>query len=136
MSTEITIAGNLAADPELRFTAQGKAVVKITVMTSRSVKDQDGKWRDEDVTGWPVTCWDTLAENVAESLLKGDEVIVRGYAATRSWESSTGEKRSRVEVTAKTVGASLRRTSVRIQRTDRSQRPVGDWGGQVDEAPF
>lgn len=135
MSTDITVAGNLAADPELRYTAQGKAVVKITVMTSRSVKDQDGKWQDEDVTGWPVTCWDTLAERVAESLQKGDGVIVKGYAASRSWESQSGEKRTRVEITARDVAASLRRAAVRVERVQRGVKPAVDWEAE-ERAPF
>jgi single-strand DNA-binding protein len=142
MSTWITVAGNLAADPELRFTAQGKAVVKITVMSSRSVKDADGKWHDEDVTGWPVTCWDKLAENVAESCAKGDGVIITGYAATRSWESQSGEKRQRVEITGRDVALSLRRGSARSNRQERSAapRPAADpWMSPPDtgeEVPF
>ena len=119
MSANITISGNLAADPELRFTKDGKAVVRFTVMTSRSKKNDEGKWESFDVTGWPVTAWDKLAENVAESLLKGDPVIVTGTAATKSWEDKDGNPRSRIEVNAWEVAIGLKRFAVSPRRTER-----------------
>jgi single-strand DNA-binding protein len=149
MSQPITIVGNLASDPELRFTATGKAVCTITIMTSRSVKGDDGKWTSEDVTAWNTTCWDELAEHVADSLLKGDPVVVVGTAASKSWEDkASGEKRSRLEVTAREVALSLKRfrvTAQRIQRsaaddpwTEKVNTVTSALGGQVlaEEVPF
>ena len=139
MSTPVTLIGNLAADPELRFTASGKAVAKFTVMTSRRVKTDTG-WEDADVTGWPCAAFDRLAENIAESLLKGDPVIVSGEAALRSWDKD-GEKRSRTEITAKEVSVSLRRFPVTPNRAERARpsNPVDDhWMSPppLGEVPF
>lgn len=114
MST-ISIAGNLAADPELRFTPNGKAVATFTVISSKSVKKEDGTWENTDVTPWTVKCWNKLAENVAESLRKGMSVVVSGTASWASWEDKkTGEKRGKVEITAYNVGVDLKRHIVQV----------------------
>ena len=76
--TTLTIAGNLAADPELKFTPNGKAVASFTIISSKSVKKDDGTWENTDVTAWSVKCWNKLAENVCESLRKGMSVIAQG----------------------------------------------------------
>jgi len=106
MSTLITVTGNLAADPELRYTGKGKAVSNFTVMTSRRVQQGDD-WVDMDTTGWRVTAWDVMAEHVAESLRKGDPVIVQGWAAEKTWETD-GQTNRRIELTARNVGFDLR----------------------------
>lgn len=108
--TTLCITGNLTADPELKFTPQGKAVASFTVMSSKSVKKPDGTWESTDVTPWTVKCWNRLAENVAESLSKGVAVVVQGTATQVSWEDKkTGEKRSKIEITAYSVGVDLKR---------------------------
>lgn len=107
MSTLITVTGNLAADPDLHYTGKGKPVANLTVMTSRRVQ-QDNEWVDLDTTGWRVTAWDEMAENVSESLRKGDPVIVQGWAAEKHWESN-GEQHRRIELTARNIGFDLRK---------------------------
>jgi single-strand DNA-binding protein len=101
----VTLTGNLAADPDLKYTQQGKAVTNLTVMVNRRTKQGD-QWVDANVTGWRVTCWEEMAERVAESLKRGDPVIVSGLAEERSWEQD-GDKRYRIEVTARAVGLDL-----------------------------
>jgi single-strand DNA-binding protein len=139
MSAPISFTGNLAADPELRFTSAGKAVAKFTVMTSRRKKTPSGEWEDSDVTAWPVTAWDRLGENVAESLVKGTTVTVTGYAATNSWTDKEGQQRSRVEVTATDVAVSLKWHPARSERTERSggsPKPADNpWDAPADDIP-
>lgn len=119
--TTLTIAGNLAADPELKFTPNGKAVASFTIMSSKAVKKQDGTWENTDVTAWSVKCWNRMAENVCESLRKGMGVIVQGTAAQVSWEDkTTGQKRSKIEVTAFNVGVDLKRHIVNVVSLDRN----------------
>lgn len=142
MSTNLTIIGNLAADPELKFTNSGKAVASFTVITSQSKKNEAGDWESHDVTSWVVSVWDRLAENVAESLQKGDSVIVVGKAAWRSWQKDDGSKGGRLEVTAWNVGTDLKRAPVSITRTERAKvgAAVSDdaWGtpAPAEEFPF
>lgn len=121
MSTNLTVIGNLAADPELKFTASGKAVATFTVLASRSRKNEEtGQWESHDTTGWRVTAWERLAENVAESLSKGDSVVIVGTAVWRSWEKDDGTKGGRMEVTAQHVGVDLKRGVAKVTRTQRT----------------
>lgn len=129
--SHVTVIGNLAADPELRFTSSGKAVANFTVVTSRSVKRDDGIWdNDVDRTYWPCSVWDRLAEHVCESLQKGDAVIVVGDASMRSWEKQDGSKGSRMEINAREVAASMKRWPVVPARGNgesaRSSAPISD----------
>jgi single-strand DNA-binding protein len=111
----ITIIGNLTDAPELRFTAQGKAVANFTVAESRRVKDTDGTWKDGDAVFWRVSLWDAAAENMAESLTKGQRVIVVGEIGQRSFETNAGEKRTVTEVTASEVGPSVKWARVKVE---------------------
>lgn len=139
MSTNVTLTGTLGRDPELRFTAKGKAVVTLSVVTSKSVLDEStNKWVNEEETWWRVTAWDKLAENIAETLLKGDPVIVVGRAFMDSYDGKDGEKRQSLAVNAYTVALELKRRSAAVNRVKRdggapSARPAAD---QWDQAPF
>lgn len=118
MSQPLTIVGNLAADVELKFTPQGKAVAKFPVATSERFKNDKGEWDSRNLTYWNIIVWDKQAENIADSIGKGDEVIVYGKAYTTSWEDkNTGEKRTRMEVTATKVAVSLARASVKVTKS-------------------
>lgn len=148
MSTQITLVGRLTADPELRFTSNGLAMARFTVATSRRRKDGD-QWVDADVTFWPCTAWDQLAEHVAEHLTKGAAVIVVGQAYQNSWTTEDGQQRSRIEVRAEAVGPNLRWPPKPAQRIKHQPQaapapaPAADdpWAtnqpqGVQDEPPF
>lgn len=110
MSANITILGNLIADPELRFTPNGKALATFTVVSSKSTKNDDGTWNNTDSTFWSVKAWGKTAENVAETIAKGMSVIVVGTAVQEEWnDKTTGEKRSKIGITAWSVGPDLKR---------------------------
>jgi single-strand DNA-binding protein len=140
MSQTMTIIGNLADDPELRFTSGGKAVAEFTVMTSRSRRLDDGTWESVDVTGWRIKAWEKLGENVAESLTKGSAVIVIGTAAWRSWENKDGSKGGRIEITASDVAANLKKATAKISR-DTSRQDTNaptqpdPWNAPADDIP-
>jgi single-strand DNA-binding protein len=87
-----TIVGNLVEDPEVRFTGNGIPVTNLRVAVTQRVQ-QDGQWRDGDTSFFKVNVWRGQAENLAESLGKGDRVMVTGRLRQRSWETSEGEKR-------------------------------------------
>ncbi|SHT53886.1 single-stranded DNA-binding protein [Mycobacteroides abscessus subsp. abscessus] len=138
--TPITVVGNLTADPELRFTPNGAAVANFTVAsTPRTYDKQSQQWVDGDALFLRCNIWREPAENVAESLKKGDRVMVTGVLKQRSFENREGEKRSVIEVDAEEVGPSLKFATARVSRADRGGR--GGGGGsysnsQPDEAPF
>lgn len=140
MSNPIIVSGNLAADPELKFTKDGKAVATFTVMTSRSRKTENGDWESLDVTGWRCTAWERLAEHVAESLVKGSPVVVMGRAAWREWAKEDGSKGGAMQVTADTVAVDLKRAPVTIRTSEARKAPTRDpWAAEVgadEEIPF
>ena len=80
-----TIAGNLADDPELRFTNTGIAVANLRVAVTQRIQ-QDGEWRDGDTSFFKVNVWRGQAEHLADSLGKGDRVMITGRLRQRSWQ--------------------------------------------------
>jgi single-strand DNA-binding protein len=144
LTTPISIVGNLTADPELRFTASGKAVASLRVAVSERVKDTDGTWKDGDATFWKVTVWDRLAEHVGDSLAKGQRVIAVGRVSSRTYETREGEKRTDYEITADAVGPDLKWDTVKVSKASKGgpkATPAADdpWAhGAVglDEVPF
>jgi single-strand DNA-binding protein len=100
--------GNLTNDPELRFTNSGTAVANFGLAVNTRIKDPNGAWRDGDTHFFRVNVWRDQAENVAESLAKGNRAIVVGQLKTRSWETPEGDKRTVTEIDATEVAPSLR----------------------------
>src|SRR5689334_8257750 len=93
--TNITLIGNLTDDPELRFTPTGAAVAKFRVASTPRYMDRTtNEWKDGDPLFLACTVWRQMAENVAESLIRGSRVIVFGRLKQRSYETREGEKRT------------------------------------------
>lgn len=126
MSASITITGNLVADPELKFTSNGKALATFTVVTSKSSKNADGTWESTDTTFWDIKAWGQTAENCADALRKGVSVIVVGTAVQESWEDkNTGAKRSKIAITAWNVGVDMKRHTIgAVSAVTRSGAPI------------
>jgi single-strand DNA-binding protein len=130
--TQITIAGNLVDDPELRFTPSGQPVAKFRVAsTPRFLDKNTNEWKDGDSLFLTCNVWRQAAENVAESLTRGTRVIVSGRLRQRSYETKEGEKRTVYEVEVDDVGPSLRNASAKVNKMARngSGGPGGS-GGQ------
>ena len=129
--TQITIAGNLVDDPELRFTPAGQPVARFRVASTPRFRDNaTGEWKDGDSLFLTCNVWRQAAENVAESLQRGMRVIVSGRLRQRSYETKEGEKRTVYEVEVDDVGPSLRNASAKVNRAARS----GSNGGQGSAA--
>jgi single-strand DNA-binding protein len=121
--TAVTVAGNLTRDPEIRYTREGQATTSLSVAVNRRWQNQQTKEWEESVSFLDVVCWRDLAENVALSLTKGSRVLVSGRLEQRSWETDGGERRSKVEIVADDVAASLRFATIDVHRV---HRPVAD----------
>src|SRR5689334_12718372 len=131
--TQITIAGNLVDDPELRFTPSGQPVAKFRVASTPRFRDNTtGEWKDGDSLFLTCNVWRQAAENVAESLTRGMRVIVSGRLRQRSYETKEGEKRTVYEVEVDDVGPSLRNASAKVNKMARngSGGPGGGGGGR------
>lgn len=127
--TPITLVGNLVADPELRYTPSGAAVANFRVAsTPRRFDSQSNQWVDGEALFLACNVWRQAAENVANSLTKGDRVIVTGRLRQRNYETREGEKRTVYEVEVDEVGPSLRYATSQVTKTPR-QGGQGGWNG-------
>lgn len=94
----IQLLGNLAQDPEVRYTKTGKAVTTFTVVVNRPTAGVDYI---------PVVAWDKLAEACGNNLTKGNQVFVQGRLQIRSYETQDHQKRRVAEVVADIVSPQL-----------------------------
>ncbi|WP_129657157.1 single-stranded DNA-binding protein [Rothia halotolerans] len=126
--TIITVVGNLTADPELRFTPSGAAVANFTIAsTPRTYDRQSGEWKDQEALFLRCSIWREAAENVAESLTKGQRVVAQGRLKARSYETKEGERRTSMELDVDEIGPSLRFATATVNRNQRSGG--GNFGG-------
>ena len=129
--TQITIAGNLVDDPQLRYTPTGQAEANFRIASTPRWQDrQSGEWKDGDSLFLSCNVWRQAAENVAESLQRGMRVIVQGRLRQRSYETKEGEKRTVYEIEVDEVGPSLRNASAKVTKSTRSTGGGGFGGGQ------
>lgn len=126
MSAPITLTGRLGQDPELRFGPSGIPIVKLSIVTSRRTKDDQGNWIDADTTWWDCAGFKQLAENVASSLVKGMTVIAVGRVVQDNWTDKEGQKRSKLAIKLDAIGPDLTRATATVQKNT----PQGQQGGQ------
>lgn len=116
MDSSIVVTGNLTRDPELKYSNSGEALVKFGLASTRRVKDR------ETTSFYDVVAFGKVAENVQESLSRGDAVIVNGRLEVRSYERKDGTQGTAVEVIANDVGALLRFATVEIRKNEKGVR--------------
>jgi single-strand DNA-binding protein len=119
IENSVTLVGNVTRDPELRFTASGQAVASFGLAVNRRWQNRQTNEWEEATSFVDIVCWREMAENAAESLVKGSRVLVAGRLDQRSWETSDGDKRSKIEVVADEIGPSLRWASAQITKNER-----------------
>jgi single-strand DNA-binding protein len=116
--TTLTIVGNLVADPELRFTPSGAGVANFTIASTPRIYDKSsGEWKDGEALFLRCSLWREPAENVAESLTRGQRVIATGRLKQRSYETREGEKRTSMELEIEEIGPSLRYATAKVNKT-------------------
>ena len=112
----VTVVGNITRDPEIRFFSGDKSVVNTGLAVNKSFKNASGEWQEEtdfvDLSIWQ----NAGAENVANSLSKGDRVIVSGALKQNTWQTDTGENRSKIEITVMEIGPALKWAEVSITK--------------------
>jgi single-strand DNA-binding protein len=129
--TVITVQGNLVDDPELRFTPAGHAVAKFRIAsTPRTFDKSANEWRDGDTLFLTVSAWRRLAENVTETLKRGDRAIVVGALKQRSYEDREGVKRTVYELDAEDVAASLKNATAAVAKNGKGATTTSGYGQQ------
>ncbi|MCP1388678.1 single-stranded DNA-binding protein [Corynebacterium sp. TA-R-1] len=129
--TQITVVGNLVADPELRFIPSGAPVANFRIAsTPRSFNRETNQWEDGEALFLTCNCWRQMAENVAETLTKGMRVMVQGRLKQRSYQTREGENRTVFEIEVDEVGPSLKYASATVNRNPREGGNNYGGGGQ------
>lgn len=125
---KVMLIGRLGADPELRFSTNGNAVLSFRMATTKTWLDRNGQKQER--TEWHrVVFWKKTAEQLEKLLHKGGRVFVEGELRTREWQDRDGNKRTTTEVHADYI--------IALERKPRQSDP--DEGGSYaddDPVPF
>jgi len=129
MLPAITVIGRVTHDPELRFGASGTGVCSFTVACNKRKKNKTtDQWEDVYPTFFRCKAFGQLAENVAESITKGMEVIIYGEMYEEKYTGRDGgEKTSYQNVLLEAVGPNLRWATAVVRKAERT-------GGQQQQA--
>ena len=124
---------HVTRDPQLRFTPSGQANATFGVAVNRRWQNRQTSEWEEATSFFDIVAWGSLAENAAQSLTKGTRVVIDGRLDQRSWETDEGDRRSKVEITAEEIAASLRWATATVTKTDRgAPAQVGAVNGDGD----
>ncbi len=97
------LIGNLTRDPELKAIASGNKVCTFSLATNRVYRDSAGN-KQEKTEYHNIVVWGKTAENVAQYMRKGSQILVEGRIETRSWDDqATGTKKYRTEIIADSI---------------------------------
>jgi single-strand DNA-binding protein len=128
---EVVKVGNLVDAPTLAFAeGSGKAFTRLSLAVDNPV---DGNWNKTEAVFYRVVCFDQLALNVAESVDKGDRVIVHGRPELETWTDKDGNTRTEKKILARSCGPDLRFATAKVTRV-RKTAPALSVSG--DEEPF
>ena len=133
---QLTLVGNLTADPELRYTQSGKPVTTLRIAANERRKNEAGEWVDGDTTYLDAVTWRN-AEAIASALHKGQRVMITGTLKQRSYETATGEKRNAYEVNADFVAQVLTDNTRTVQPTQGGSNAWANTDAALsDDTPF
>ena len=140
MSIETTVTGRIA-EPELRYTQQGKAVLDLRICaTRRALNKNTNEWADDGEPLWvSAPFWERDAEYLAEILGKGSEITVTGTLAMETYETPNGRGSKLVVRFPRFKGLVPKRQNPSQAPQDRfsgpqSQNP-GTWTSGTNMAP-
>jgi len=122
----VTIEGNLTGDPEHDTSESGNEYARFTVaVNDRRLNETTNRWEDAGTVFHRVVVFNQQSRNVADSLRKGDAVIVAGDLRFGTYtDKETGQTRETRDVVADNVGASLKFSNVDIERTPKANGPA------------
>ena len=124
--TMITLTGWLGGDPRVRD-VNGVTVANFRVAsTPRRFNRDTGQWEDGETQWFSVAAWRTLGEHCAQSLRRGDAVVVYGRLTVENWTTRSGMTSTSFEVEAMTVGHDLTKGTSLFARTTGREPGLGD----------
>lgn len=135
--TEITVRGHIGNQPELVANPGKKAMTRLRVATSKRIRTPQG-WSDGPTSWYDVKVWGDFAQNVTESLRKGDAIVVQGELYIEEFTTTSGVTHRTPVIHARALGPDLRGARARVARIARgtaepAERP--DAHGAADGGP-
>ena len=100
---KVILTGNLARDPEIRYTQSGKAVATFSLAVNRGWKRPNDSQQQQITDFINIVAWDKSAEFCSKYLAKGRKVLVEGRIQSRSYEAQDGSKRYVTEVVSDNI---------------------------------
>ena len=132
------LIGNLGKDPEVRFTANGKAVARFPIATSEVWNDSEGN-RQERTEWHNIVVWGKQGESCGQYLAKGRQVFVEGSIRSRTYDDKSGNKRYITEIVAQRVrflGGGGTRVAQEPEPEPSPETPSGQPPPLDDDIPF
>ena len=129
--TFVTFHGWVGNDVTHR-TPNGLSVANFRVGSTPRIK-RNGDWMDGDTTWYSVSAWRSLADNIRDSVQKGDAVIVHGRLRTETWKREDGQWSTTFLVEASFVGHDLTRGTSTFVKAARPERNEVDIHDQIQE---
>lgn len=108
MLPHVSMECAVVEEPSLRFSAGGKAWLRLRVVAKDRVRGANGAWEDGDACFIGIVAFGKVAENITETVTKGTSLVVEGRLKMNQWTDESGTKRTDYEVVADQVGISLK----------------------------
>ena len=118
------IIGNITRDPELKALPTGQSICSFSIATNRSYKTKNGDKKTE-TEYHSIIVFGKTAENIAQYMRKGSQIMVEGRIQTRSWETDSG-KRYKTEIVAESVQFGSTPRNSEKSETDRKYDEISD----------
>ena len=115
MLPEIIGEFGVVMDPDVRFSDAGKCWMKIRCLAKDRKRDSQGNWGDGDPLFIDVLVFGEYATHLADSVTKGDTILVRGKLTPNKWTDKEGNEREEIRVIADQVGPSVRWGAAKTQ---------------------
>ncbi len=124
----ITVRGWIGGDVVLRRAGDVPVASLRLACTPRKFNPRTQTWSDGETQWYTVVCWRALGENVADSLRRGDPVVVHGRLELRKYVNGNGVEVEALEIDAAAVGHDLARGTSRFTRTPKQEAPAEPGG--------
>ncbi len=103
MLNKVFLIGRLTRDPEIRFLPSGNQVTSFTLAVNRRYRTKNSEEWKEETYYFDVEAFSFLAERLGKQLNKGVQIVLEGHLRQDKWETSSGEKRTKVKIVAEKV---------------------------------
>ena len=121
---KVILVGNLGADPEMKYAANGNPICNLRVATSESWTDKSTGQKAERVEWHSVSIFGKIAEVAGKHLKKGSKVYLEGQIKTDTWENQKGEKQSKTKVVISGFGSTMQMLDSKGDIRDQNQVSV------------